>query len=317
MSDRVRANDADHRSDPDSTLRYGDRLGRYVVTGFAGRGTTSYVYRARREHSFEPLAIKVLHPHLVVDPAKRRQFYREARLMLRMDHPNVVQFHEILEVEGKVGFVMDYIDGVTLSTWVSRQQTTVDQQTVVGLFVDILRGVAHAHRNGVIHRDLKPSNIMITEGEHGLRAEIIDFGVGRARDEGPTDRDREKIVGTPAYISPEEVRDPEDVCASSDLYSLGVMMFETACGRRPFSDGSSRELLAAHVSESPPPPRSLNPELSDHLEEIILKTLEKRPESRFRSADEMIDALEETLRRSAEGRTRGPSVEDHIATREW
>lgn len=255
------------------------------------------VYRARRGPTFEPLAVKVLDPHLVADPGRRKRFFREARLMLRLDHANVVQFHEILEVEGRVGFVMEYIDGATLADWFSDEASPVELETAVDLFVDILRGVAHAHQNGVIHRDLKPANIMITERDGGLRAKIIDFGVSRARGEDPTERDREKVVGTPAYISPEEVRDPEAVCASSDLYSLGVMMFEAVCGRRPFAEETSRALLSAHARKPPPAPRTLNPALPAFLEEVILKTLEKRPNARFGSAGEMIGALEQYVRR--------------------
>ena len=163
-SSKIRRNPS---RDLSSTLRYGDKLGKYVVTGFAGKGATSYVYRARRQSSFEPVAIKVLHPHLIAQPDKRRKFFNEARLMLRMEHPNVVEFHEILETDGKVAFVMDYIDGTTLDDFLAEQTGPMDEETLAMLFIDVLRGVAHAHKKGVIHRDLKPANILVAD--HGDR----------------------------------------------------------------------------------------------------------------------------------------------------
>lgn len=301
-----------------STMRYGDRLGRYVVTGFAGKGATSYVYRARRRDSFKPVAIKVLHPHLVANPAKRRQFFAEARLMLRMEHGNIVEFKEIVEEDGHVGFVMEYIDGVTLTQWLKEHAGRVDEATLVTLFIDVLRGVSHAHERGVIHRDLKPGNIMIAEDDRQgrVRAKIIDFGVARPAEEPLRRKDRDKIVGTAAYISPEEVRDPEEVCAASDLYSLGVMLYEAACGRRPFS-GGDRQLLSAHARSRPDSPRKFNPDLSPHLESVILRTLSKHPEGRYESAGEMIDALEESFRRLFEAERRLEPAEAVAETTEW
>lgn len=303
--------------DPTSTLQYGDRLGRYLITGFAGKGATSYVYQARRQDSFEPVAIKVLHPHLLEDPNKRRRFFNEARLMLRMEHRNVVEFHEILETDGKVGFVMEYIDGMTLDRFLSERVGPVDEENLATLFIDILRGVAHSHEKGVIHRDLKPTNVMITEENGRLCAKILDFGVARFADDDPHPEEREKIIGTAAYISPEEVEDPETVCRSSDLYSLGVMLYEAACGHRPFDDGDPRRLFAAHAEREPPSPRNFNPGLSPAFEEIILKTLQKNPDGRYRSAHEMIDAMEQALRSMLQSRAGVPAVDEMAETTEW
>lgn len=300
-----------------STLRYGDRFGRYLITGFAGEGATSYVYRARRGESFDPVAIKVLHPDMVADPEKRRKFFNEARLMLRMDHPNVVEFHEIVETDGMVGFVMEYIDGVTLDRWLRLQQEPIEEQALAGLFIDILRGVAHAHDAGVIHRDLKPANIMITEDQSRFCARILDFGVARFADADPHPDEREKIIGTAAYISPEEVRDPDAVGRSSDIYSLGVILYEAATGQRPFSDDDPRNLLYAHARRTPPNPRDFNPKLSPAFEKIILQTLDKDPDRRPGDAGELIDALEGVIRRMFEANARLPSAEANAQTREW
>ena len=295
MSTTIRRNPRGSEEQPRPTLTYGDEFGPYIITGFAGCGATSYVYRARRRDRFEPVAIKVLHPHLVADPTRRLRFYREARIMMRMQHPNVVRFEEIIEDGTTLAFVMEYVDGVTLQQWRQQHEQEIDEVTLACVFVDILRGVTAAHREGVVHRDLKPGNILITEVQGRSVAKIIDFGVAKFVDEPLTDQEKSKIIGTAAYVSPEEVGSPDLVCQASDLYSIGVMLYEAACGRRPFDGGDIRELLKDHVRRQPDRPRHLNPEVSPGLEEVIMRTLDKRPEERFGSAPEMIGALEWAL----------------------
>lgn len=293
---------APRASRPEPTLRYGDRLGRFLINGFAGVGATSYVYRARELDSFQPVAVKVLHPELIEDAVKRTRFHREAEMMMTFRHPNVVRFHEIMEMpEGGLAFVMEYVDGDTLEDWLgSEAAASCDEVTIASLFVDVLRGLHHAHRRGVIHRDLKPANIMITRQADRFVAKIIDFGVARFADQPTPAEDRSKIVGTAAYISPEEVRDPETVCASSDLYSIGVMMFEAACGQRPFEGRPVRELMDAHAYESPPTVRAVNPTITPGFEEVIMRTLAKTPDERWGSAPQMIGALESAIRGAME-----------------
>lgn len=294
-ADSVRREPGTSEPTPIATLRYGDKLGPYVITGFAGKGATSYVYKARRVDGFQAVAIKVLHPHLVQDPINRLKFYREARVMMRMNHPNVVRFHEILEDGNGLAFVMEYVDGFTLEEWRQHHEGEVDELTLACVFVDILRGLANAHRHGVVHRDLKPANILITLVDERYMAKVIDFGVARFVDEPLTAQERTKIVGTAAYISPEEVRDPELVCAASDLYSIGVMLYEAACGQRPFDNMAVGDLLHAHAAADPERVGQVNPALSRGMESVIMRTLSKNPDSRFASAPEMINALELAL----------------------
>lgn len=281
-------------SQPKATFRFGDRIGEYVINGFAGVGATSYVYRGRHETSFEPVAIKVLHPNLLSDDVKKRRFIREAQMMMGFDHPNVVSFHRILDDKENLAFVMQYIGGVTLEEWLEQNKGIATQAEVLAIFVDLLRGLNHAHRCGIIHRDLKPANILISKSteDDRYRATIIDFGVARFSDLPIPAEDRKKIVGTAAYISPEEVKDPETVCAASDIYSIGVMLYEAICGVRPFEGLGVRELMKAHVNRTPLRPREVNPELSPRLEGVILKTLEKTPDQRFQSVTELIHAIE-------------------------
>lgn len=302
---------------PAPTLKYGQTFGPYVITGFAGSGATSYVYKARRKDRFEPVAIKVLHPHLVADHRKRLTFYREARIMMRMQHPNVVRFEEIIEEGDVLAFVMEYIDGVTLSEWRESVNEEIDELNLACVFVDVLRGVAAAHSEGVVHRDLKPANILITELEGRAVAKIIDFGVARFVDQAPTEQESSKIVGTAAYISPEEVGNPTAVGHASDLYSIGVMLYEAACGRRPFEGMDVKELLEAHVKVSPARPRAVNPGVSTSMEEVILKTLDKDPSARFSTAPEMIQALEKALQDAWLRETVGIDPQSLVETAQW
>lgn len=316
MSSSIHRNPRSDSEYPEPTLRYGDTFGNYVINGFAGKGATSYVYEARPRDGFEQVAVKVLHPHLLADPAKRRKFYREARIMMRMRHANVVNFKEILEIDGHLAYVMEYIDGVTLERWMETEAQHADQMELACLFSDILRGLSHAHRHGVVHRDMKPANVLITAKQGRFVAKIIDFGLARFADQPLSQQERSKIAGTAAYISPEEVTDPDSVCHSSDLYSLGVMLYEAACGRRPFDGTTPRELLEAHAHHDPVRPREVNPAISPEFEEVILRTLSKRPETRFDSAPEMIQALETAIQKAMRAQMEKLAMES-APTTEW
>lgn len=303
-------------NEPEPTLRYGDTFGNYVINGFAGKGATSYVYEARPRDTFTKVAVKVLHPHLLADPSKRRKFYREARIMMRMRHQNVVRFHEILEIDGHLAYVMEYIEGETLETWMESEAKQADQMELACLFTDILRGLTHAHRHGVVHRDMKPANVLITPQNGRYVAKIIDFGLARFADQPLSQQERAKIAGTAAYISPEEVTDPDSVGLSSDIYSLGVMLYEAACGKRPFDGATPRELLEAHAHAEPQRPREVNPAISPEFEEVIMRTLSKRPETRFDSAPEMIQALEMAIQQAMRSEMEKAAME-RAPTTEW
>jgi serine/threonine-protein kinase len=303
-------------TEPEPTLRYGDTFGKYVINGFAGKGATSYVYAARPRDSFERVAIKVLHPHLLADPSKRRKFYREARIMMRMRHKNVVRFTEILELDGHLAYVMEFIEGVTLEEWMETEAKQADQMELACLFSDVLRGLTHAHRHGVVHRDMKPANILITPHEGRYVAKIIDFGLARFANQPISQDERSKIAGTAAYISPEEVTDPDSVGHSSDLYSLGVMLYEAACGKRPFDGKTPRELLDAHAFSAPVRPSQVNPSISPEFEQVIMRTLSKNPQTRFDSAPEMIGALEMAIQKAMRAEMQKLAAES-APTTEW
>lgn len=191
-----------------------------------------------------------------------------------------------------------------------------DQLELACLFCDILRGLTHAHRHGVVHRDMKPANVLITQDQGRYVAKIIDFGLARFADQPISQQERSKIAGTAAYISPEEVTDPDSVGHSSDLYSLGVMLYEAACGKRPFDGDSARDLLEAHAHSEPARPSDVNPNVSPEFEEVIMRTLSKRPDRRFDSAPQMIQALETAIQKAMRAEMEQVALES-AATTEW
>jgi serine/threonine protein kinase len=287
----------------------GDNIfGDFEVLGLAGEGATSYVYRCATRPGRVPalppiVAVKVLHNRFVYDPVARARFLTEGQLMLGLSHPNVVSVFELLDAPGNVAFVMEHVEGPSLLEWQARNPGPRTDQELCEIFIDILRGVGYTHKRGVIHRDLKPANILLdTTGERPI-ARLIDFGVARPSDAPPTPEELKAIRGTAAYISPDELRSPYEVCESSDLYSLGVILYELAAGTRPFHATTPQALFQAHLHADPTPPSAVNPELQPALEAVILQALAKRPEHRFADAGALQGALEQALSVAWEIRT--------------
>lgn len=282
-------------------LHKGDLIcGDYEVLALAGVGATSYVYRCqRRDEPERKLAVKVLHADLAAQPVHRQRFLREARFVLNLQHPNVVSAHEVIDLPGLVAYVMDHVQGPTLRQWF-RERAPLTDEDLFTVFFDVMAGLDYVHQRGVIHRDLKPGNILMDLSGARPVARLIDFGVARLAEAGPDPEDFEAIRGTAGYMSPDEIRSPYEVCTASDLYSLGIIMYELACGRRPFTDRPAAEILKAHLHEPPLSPSILNPQLHPALESIILRLLTKSPESRFGSVENLRMALVAALDLSAE-----------------
>ena len=266
----------------------------YEVLELAGVGATSFVYKCRARDPKLPdvVAVKVLHNKFVFDSQARKQFLHEASLMRSIQHENVVELYDVIDMPGQVAFVMEHVEGPTLQQWQSRTADSRTDRDLCTIFVGVLRGLEHAHREGIVHRDLKPANIMIDERGDEPVAKIIDFGVARRLADGPSPADFEAIRGTAAYMSPDEIRSPHDVCEASDLYSLGVMLYELCTGTRPFTDRAPTDLMEAHLSETPTRPSDHNPDVSPALEAVILRSLAKKPRERFRDAASLSIAIQ-------------------------
>lgn len=276
--------------------------GRFAIDALVGEGAMGSVYRARQIILDTTVAVKVLHRPLNGDPAFAARFLAEARAASRINHPGsmrVIDFGE--EPDGLLYIVMEYLAGKTLDqVLASTGPLPVDR--IVDIASQILAALAVAHEMGIIHRDLKPENIMLLEGtdDEGRTCDLVkvcDFGVAKQL-ESVTNRARVTgdgvVIGTPAYMSPEQARgDALDV--GSDLYAVGVMIFELMTGKLPFAATTPMGTALMHVTEEPTRPRLLNPSADERLESICLKAMRKRSQDRYLSAREMRAELRSLL----------------------
>jgi serine/threonine-protein kinase len=270
----------------------GRKLRHYRIVEKLGEGGMGEVYRARDEHLDRDVAIKVLPAGVLADASARRRFRQEAKALSILNHPQIATIHDFDTEDGVDFLVMECIDGTTLKERLESGALSEDEVKTIGS--QVAEALEEAHDRGVIHRDLKPSNIALSAKG---RVKVLDFGLARllrptVSDTATTGFMTEElsIAGTLPYMAPEELRGARsDV--RSDLYSLGVVLYEMATGRRPF-DGSSMPLLAdAVLNRKPDAPRAVTPTLSSHLEGVILKALEKDPSRRYQTARRLRDEL--------------------------
>ncbi len=267
--------------------------GRYELTHMVARGGMAQVYRAVDRQLDRPVALKVLFPELSVDKTFVERFRREAQSAANLSHPNIVPVFDWGEDDGAYFIVMEYIDGRSLSA-VLRDPEKLDPRQVALIGAGVASALGFAHRHGVIHRDVKPGNVLITpEGE----VKVTDFGIARAVNTEESLTQTGAVMGTAAYFSPEQA-EGKGVDARSDIYSLGVVLYEMAVGRPPFSGDSPVAVASKHVRDDPPLPREINPRVPVALEAVIMKAMAKDPDLRYGSAEE----LRADLLRFAEGR---------------
>ena len=258
-------------------------LGEYVVRTLLGRGGMAEVWDGYDPDLERRVAIKVILPHLSDDPAFGDRFRREARLIASMRHPHIVQLYDFDIVDGQAIMVMEYLPGGTLRGWMKQQRDigSALYMSKVAADLDIIAGALdYAHDLDAIHRDLKPSNILFTAAADPV---IGDFGIAKIVGESSGLTAIGEIVGTPAYMSPEQASGG-DVDRRSDLYSLGIMLYEQVAGRVPFSGDTPAAVLVKHLKSSPPAPSIFNPGLVTAVDEMLLHTLEKDPAARFPTA---------------------------------
>jgi tetratricopeptide (TPR) repeat protein/predicted Ser/Thr protein kinase len=284
--------------------------GRYQLGRLLGRGGLGEVYLAHDRTLNRDVAIKFVTPERLADPAARHALLREARAAAALDHPYICTVHEVGETADGRGFiVMQYVEGVPLSTVLESGPMPV--RAALGLCADVAQALAVAHRGGVVHRDLKPGNIIIGAGG---RPKLVDFGIAKVLlpDAILADAETETnsstvhaLVGTPAYMSPEQIQH-RPVDGRSDLFSLGLVLFECLTGRRAFEGATSVETMAGILHGQPPPPSTLRVELSEAHDELCRRLIAKEPGDRFQSADEVIGAIG-VLQPEASA-TRGPAA---------
>ncbi|MGB8951226.1 MAG: serine/threonine-protein kinase [Candidatus Aminicenantales bacterium] len=263
----------------------GRMVGKYKILGEIGRGGMGVVYKALQVSLNRTVALKMLPSQMAISREFLERFQREARILARLAHQNIVHIYDLEEMDGAFFIVMEYIEGQSLAEIISRQSPlSLSMAKKVGL--GAASALSVAHKAGIIHRDVKPENIMIDQ--HG-EVKVMDFGIARAADE--TFKTRAGIkLGTPEYMSPEQAKGM-DVDEQSDIYSLGIVLYEMATGKVPFSAQDSLAIALKHVQEPPVPPSLLCPSIYKDFEKIILKTLEKDRALRFKNADELCRAL--------------------------
>ena len=266
------------------------KIGHYEVVAELGRGGMGTVLRAYEPSLNRYVAIKVLATHLADDAALVGRFAREAKAVAALNHPNIVHIYYTGETEGLPYFVMECIEGETLADLI-RQQSTLMPKEAAQLLLAAASGLAAAHDRGIIHRDIKPSNLMIDTT--GL-LKITDFGIAQARDMGDKLTTTGQIVGTTGYVSP-EVFKGYPVDSRSDIFSLGIVLYEMLVGTSPFDDPSPMGLMLQVVEQPVPDVRRLNPVVDQPLADILNRMTEKAPEQRYQTCHELADDLKRYL----------------------
>lgn len=259
--------------------------GRYKVVEELGRGGMGRVYRAYDNQLREEVALKIIKPEVASDKKALERFSNELKLARKIIHRNICRLYELMEYQGVRFISMEYVPGEDLKSFIKRARR-LDIGAAVAIAIQVCEGLAEAHRLGVVHRDLKPGNIMIdNEGS----AKIMDFGIARSLlEKGITGEGR--VVGTPEYISPEQI-EGKAADRQSDLYALGVILFEMVCGTYPFEGDTSRIIAQKIQGKKPPNPKTINPHIPDDLAKVILKCLEKK-ERRYQSAADVLADLQ-------------------------
>jgi serine/threonine-protein kinase len=266
----------------------GQNIGKYRVLDRIGRGGMGTVYRAIDETLHREVAIKVLNAELN-DPEVAKRFRAEAITVARLSHPGIATIYELFQHDGQWLMVMEFVRGETLEHMVERMGALSAQRSAE-LCMQALAALAHAHSMGVVHRDLKPANLMITETG---AVKIMDFGIARvAGTEHLTNAGF--MMGTPAYMSPEQVKGQE-IDARADLYAMGVVFYRLTTGKLPFKGDTPFAMAQSQVNDPPTPVATLRSDLPPWVEQVVLRALQKAPEQRFQSAVEFHEAFARCL----------------------
>lgn len=259
---------------------------RYKLLQPLGSGGMAVVYKAVDEMLERIVAVKILREDYAKDSAFRERFRQEAKSAANLSHPNLVTVHDFGLNEDQVFIVIEYIDGTDLKSLI-RNKGRFSIEETIDLMTQACAGIGYAHRAGLVHCDIKPHNMLVS---NDARLKVTDFGIARALATIHPDERLDIVWGSPHYFSPEQAAGAAPSPAS-DVYSLGIILYEMLTNQLPFNAGDATELARMHREESPISPRKLNQNLPESLEEIILKVLSKEPSARYRTADQLGQVL--------------------------
>ncbi len=252
----------------------------YNVFDIIGQGGAGIVYDAHDERSGYRVAIKALYTSRFKDDAMKQKFIEEANKYLYLEHENIVSLRDFLMTDSAYYLVMEYVEGKNMEQYISTDSGVIPEEKAIPMFTHILDAVAYAHHRGTIHLDIKPGNIMITETG---KVKVLDFGISVDKNCGEK---LDKVSGTPMYMSPEQV-DNKNIDRRSDIYSLGVTLFQMVTGQLPYNNISNRATLFHRIKHEPlPRAASIYPLVSSGMQFIIDRATEKLPEKRFQTCEE-------------------------------
>ncbi|MCI0398971.1 MAG: protein kinase [Chloroflexi bacterium] len=273
----------------------GQQLDEYRLEALLGRGGMARVYRGLDVRLKRYAAIKVIDTAFRANPEYKHRFEREAQAIAQLEHPNIVRLYRYGEARGVLYMAMEYVEGANLAGVLDSYRQDgewMEPEEASRIIREIGLALDYAHNVGVIHRDIKPSNIMLNRQG---RAILTDFGLALVTELGT----QGEVFGTPQYIAPEQAISSAGARPESDLYSLGVILYEMFVGELPFDSEDSLDIAMKHMSEPPPPPRQLRPDLSPELEAVLLRALDKKPEARYATGAALAEALKQALRAPA------------------
>jgi tRNA A-37 threonylcarbamoyl transferase component Bud32 len=272
----------------------GQNVGPYRILEQLGQGGMATVYKAYHPALDRYVAIKVLHPAFREDPSFTARFTREARVVAKLEHPHIVPIYDFSEFEGQPYLVMKFIEGETLKARLARGPLTAAE--AVRVVEAVGEALAYAHSKGILHRDIKPSNVLLTT-DGGIY--LADFGLARIAQSGESTLSSDMLLGTPHYISPEQAQGAKNLDAGTDIYSLGVVMYELSVGRVPFNADTPFSIIHDHIFTPLPLPRAINPKVPAAVERVLLKALAKDRKDRYADVHSEVKAFTDAIREGA------------------
>lgn len=274
-------------------LSEGEYIGSYRIIEPIGQGGMATVYKAYHPLLNRHVAIKMMHQALLEDTDFLARFRREAQIIANLEHPNIVPVYDYSEHQGQPYLVMKYIEGLTLKQEIASSDLSFEQ--IISILAAVADGLTYAHQRGVLHRDVKPSNIILDADQ---RPYLTDFGLARLAQSGQSTLSQDMLIGTPHYISPEQARGNSELGPGTDIYALGVILYEVAVGRVPFSGNTPYAIVHDHIYTPLPLPTEVNPDVPPPVEAILLRALAKEPADRYPSAVELLAAFHNAIQQT-------------------